>query len=210
MRWTDDDIDDDIQEQVNKRFQVFANLPGKERTFTLSPAALERWRPWFDHQMQEANIRGGMLSGIQAKMPSQVGRLALILHCMTPHGLDLDVIDEQTMAGAMALGAYHLEHAQRALAPILHQASSRPNDLTARTLRLLEHSPVWTSKTDLHQRLGGHVRSDALTRALTQLREAGLAETQDQADTGGRPAQLWRAVPSGYREETELTKKAST
>ncbi len=23
-------------------------------------------------------------------------------------------------------------------------------------------------------------------------------------------AQLWRAVPSGYREETELTKKAST
>jgi predicted ArsR family transcriptional regulator len=66
------------------------------------------------------------------------------------------------------------------------------------------------SKTELHRRLGGHVPSDALTKALTRLREAGNAEAQDRADTGGRPAQLWRAVPSGYREETELTKKAST
>ena len=177
-RWSDEEIpanlfDDAVS--VFRRFRTSADDPVKLR---LDAAAKSRWKPWYNRQMQRARLRGGLIGGIQAKLPRQVARLTIVLHCMAHDPAVVREVSSQTLRRAMALAEFHLEHAQEVLKPLIGSAMASERRLPPRVLRVLEREYSWMSTTDIHGALSRHIAASNLTAALDELHSAGLIDRE--------------------------------
>ncbi len=158
--------------------------------------------------MAQAHSRGGVTGGIQAKLPRQVARIAIVLHCLGNGGLQETEISVDTFHAATKIGDYHLSHAHRALHK--HEVKAKyfgEPTLQVKVFDVLEmHWPAWTSTTEMHADLGNNVTRAELNAVLQDAVEAGLVENQ-KVSTGGRHRQEYRLNANASPEENEESRR---
>lgn len=165
---------------------------------TFSDTARARWREWYDENALDQIGSTGMMAGVSAKMPLQVLRLALILHCLKrPSEPAAETLSAETLEAAFDLGDYFLAHAGRTLAIIGPASATGTNKLRGRIRRALRRADGddgWMTTSALHSALGGHVRGNDLRDALAQMvADLDVAQRDGEVSAaGGRPADYWR------------------
>jgi hypothetical protein len=128
-RWTNEGIDEASQAAVERLFSGLYDLVGAEmpsgdvvpRVARLGPAAMALWGQWYDENAAEQRDERlpSSLKGTWAKLPSQLARLALILH--VGHAVDAGSrcrrsSPSRPLADApIVLVDYFKEHARAAL-----------------------------------------------------------------------------------------------
>jgi hypothetical protein len=168
------------------------------RVALLGTDARSLWAAWYEENAAEHRSEElkSSLKGTWAKMPSQLARLALILHI--GHAVDAGVrpgamISEETLAAAVVLVDYFKDHTRAVLGEL---RTPRPQ-LEERILRgLKEHGPSMT-RTLHRQVLHGAVKADRLKSTLESLLEDGQVTVSDaprEAGKAGRPGRLWAIV----------------
>jgi len=172
----------------------------------LSNTARARWVAWYNENIALTAEASGLTQGIYAKLPNQLARLALILHCLAHPDNPGIALDDGTMADAIELVEYFRQHAHRVLVHFGALSPARLAGLDGRVIRILDQADGWVDRTALHRRLGGHVAAQALSAALSRLESEGLAERRS-VPTEGRPAEQWRAVARGNEEDEERPEK---
>ena len=202
LRWTTYEPDPRLMERVLELLRHLRNPRDEPVVLVLSPGARDVWGRWYDEMMKQAHSRGGLTGGVQAKLPRQVARIAIVLHCLADGSLKESEISADTLRSAMEICDYHLIHAQRAL----HQHEQRDqrfgdSTLQAKVFDVLEkHWPAWTSTTEMHADLGNNVTGAELNAVLQDAFEAGLVENQ-KVSTGGRHRRQYRMIKDGVPEE---------
>lgn len=210
MAWTDAEIDPAAEEAVVTLFRRLRADPGggEGRPVRLSAGARAAFVAWHDENAAMQAGAAGLVRGTFAKLPNQAARLALVLHCLWQPDPDADTLSREAMEDAIALAEYHRAHALRVLAHFSAVGSGGFAGLPQRVLRHLERAaergdPLVT-RTTLHRALGNSVRADDLTGALAELERAGVVAGQ-RIETGGKPAEAWRAGQRRMNELDELS-----
>lgn len=212
--WTEARVTDDVSAGVLDAWRLLRS--GRTGTVDLDPAAKELFVDWYNTNAAQIRTTHGLIQGVHAKLPVQLGRLALVLHCLAvPEDPAATPLATETMTAAIELVGYFVAHAHRALTAFGAVGADRPplGPLATRVLNALERegstsTSGWVARSRLHGLLGGHVAADALAAALTELEQAGRAErrsTRDKENVPGRTREEWRAVPDGedIRERNE-------
>lgn len=214
--WTDVGVDQAAQVAVERLFSDLYDLKGAEmpsgdvvpRVALLGPEARALWAAWYRENAAEHRDEhlASSLKGTWAKMPSQLARLALILHI--GHAVDAGdrpgaLVSEETLASAMVLVDYFKAHTRAVLGEL---RAPRPQ-LEDRILRgLREHGP--TTTRNVHQTiLNASVKYDRAKSTLERLLEDGdvtVADAVRGAGKPGRPGRVWSAV------ETEATSQSQS
>lgn len=217
--WTDAGVDQAAQAAVERLFSDLYDLKGTEapdgsvqpRVARLGPDARALWREWYEETAEEHRDERlpSSLKGTWAKLPSQLARLALILH--VGHAVDAGqtvgaTVGVETLAEAIVLVDYFKEHARAVLGEL---RTPRPQ-LEERILRgLAAHGPTTTRNVQtaiLHDA----VKYDRVKHALERLLEDGsvsVADSVREAGKPGRPGRIWSvvetddAVPSQSRSK---------
>jgi len=164
----------------------------------ISGEARALWKAW--HRENTALLREatGYLQGIYAKLPNQLARLALVLHCLTyPDDPAAYRISRLTMRDAIELVEYFRAHARRVL-PLIGQAAPAGRDnLVGKVAAILERSNgTWVFRSAIRDALHRNPSSEEIGSALAQLETQGLAERgMIRTSAGaGRPAEAWRST----------------
>ena len=200
-RWTEDEVSDEARAAYLALLHRLRELP-PDQEVTLSPAAKAAWVEWHDHNQALLDTVRGLTAGIYSKLPVQVARLALILHCAEhptdPSGVPLSL---DTLRGATELGEYFRAHAHKVMLYFGAEAGE-PTGLPSRVLNILRNaSDEWTSRTVIHRGLGGGVKATELTAARDLLREKGLIEWRTvRTGKKGHPPEEWQLT--GERNES--------
>lgn len=139
---------------------------------------------WTDIYFRLSVERPGLLGAVVSRAEALVMRLALIFAV----GDCSHVIRDAHLRAAVAVWDY----CEASAAFVFGRSLGNP--LSERVMSLLREAPSGgLSRGQIHQKLSGHISSDELNVALTQLHNQGLAEFRD-VSTGGRPAQFWLAA----------------
>jgi hypothetical protein len=203
--WTNEGIDEASQAAVERLFSGLYDLVGAEmpsgdvvpRVARLGPAAMALWGQWYDANAAEQRDERlpSSLKGTWAKLPSQLARLALILH--VGHAVDAGqsvpaIIAEHTVADAADLVEYFKEHARAALGELRTPRST----LEDRVLQGLRDRGPSTARTVHREILRESVKLDRLKSTLERLLEDGRVKATDAPSgaRGGRPTRLWEAA----------------
>lgn len=202
--WTDTGVDQAAQVAVERLFSNLYDLTGAEmpdgeiapRSAHLSDEALKLWGEWYEENAEEyrSDALPSSLKGSWAKMPSQLARLALILHI--GHAADADQrptarISEETLAKAIVLVDYFKTHTRAVLGEL---RAPRPQ-LEERILRGLQERGECMTGTLHRDVLHSAIKADRLKAMLERLLEEGLIAMRDSKPAGGgRPTRLWRIV----------------
>lgn len=210
MRWTDSTIQQSTLDRLTATFRMIRLAP--QGTVLLSPEARDRFAGWVNENAAAQEQVSGLIQGYYAKLPSQAARIALVLHCLEyPENPSCHLLSLDSLQAALDLTEYFRIQAHRTFTHFgEHVLVSHP--VSSRVLSALNGD--WTTKTDLHQHLGGHIHAHALQHALGELERLGLIEGRitsahyrDRESRGGRPRQEWRHKKNIQCEETEETEE---
>jgi len=206
--WTEDDLDPALLDPVVaifKKLRTFTKPLDFERiSVNLSVEARNLWSAWYDDNAHAIKLSTGLRQGFISKMPNQVARIALVLHCLKNADDPRPMIAETTMQDAIAVGEFFRDHLDRVL-PLIGDASrGEPVGLAGRITRILRKTRTdrpdgWVSRTAIHDELR-NVRAEVLTEELTRLFENDQVEKRT-VPTATKPAEEWREKPrppSGY------------
>lgn len=197
--WTDDDLDPDLLPPVVetfRRLRTFSKTDDAERiSVHLSIEARRVWVAWYDANAHAIKHVAGLQSGFYAKLPNQVARIALTLHCLRNDQDPRPMVAETTMLNAIAVGEFFREHLNRVLPLIGESSHGAPVGLAGRITRILrkpraDNRDGWVRRTTIYDELR-NVSSDALTSELTHLLGLDQVETRTVA-TPTKPAEEWR------------------
>lgn len=124
----------------------------------------------------------GLRAGFYSKLPSQVARIALILHCLKRADDPRVMLGADTMADAIAVGEYFREHLDRVLPLIGDTSTGEPVGLAARILRYLRTPDLqdeegWVRRGDLYNRLR-NISASTLSDELRDLESRGAVESR--------------------------------
>lgn len=205
--WTDTGVDQGAQSAVERLFSDLYDLAGvammdggdAPRVARLGQEARGLWGEWYEENAEEyrSDALPSSLKGSWAKMPSQLARLALILHIghavdarQSPHAL----ISEETLAQAVILVDYFKAHTRAVLGELRAPRSA----LEERILRGLRERPAGLTTRQVHvDVLAGSVKYDRVKATLERLLEEGLVSVRDaKPEGGGRPGRKWTATES--------------
>ncbi len=168
-----------------------------ERVF-LSADAKELWVSWYNENQGMIDGMPGLLAGVYAKLPTQLARLALILHGWTyPKDPAGHRVSAETMSAAIDVAEYFRAHAHRVMAAFGSPAITKRGGLVARCYRVLAKTPgEWVRSSTLHRALGASVPATERESALQELQRMDMVEHRVVPAEGGRgrPAKEWRAV----------------
>jgi hypothetical protein len=163
----------------------------------LHPDARSLWAEWATESARLARSSRGLAAAFAAKLPVQVARIALVLHCLWHPDDPARPVSRERLADAIELGEYFRQHANRVLAHFDGSGAPGAAALVARVERALARGgDEWVSKTDLHRRLGNSVEAAALDGALAALLTAGRAERRT-VPTQTKPIEQWRRIATG-------------
>jgi hypothetical protein len=212
-RWTDAGVDQAAQAAVERLFSDLYDLQGIEAPDgTIAPRrarfdrdALILWGRWYNATAAEVRSEDvpASLKGTWAKLPSQLARLALILHI----GYAVDAgqpvsasVGVGTLEAACDLLDYFREHARAVLGELRTPRSTLEERILA-GLRLQGPSLTRTIHLEI---LHGQVKYDRVKATLERLLEDGQVSTEERSAgaRGGRPGRLWAVV-----EQTEAAPK---
>ncbi|HXG41978.1 MAG TPA: DUF3987 domain-containing protein [Dehalococcoidia bacterium] len=148
--------------------------------------AFEAWHEANRHAQMEAV---GLEARYLAKLPRQLLRLALVLHCLRyPESPPSFALSGETMRGAIELAAYFLSHARRVFLHFAEGATAR------RVVAVLRAYGGEAPQRTLWHHLSDAQRAD-LPLARRLLERLGVLEVAQVSPQGkGRPALLWRLV----------------
>lgn len=190
FRWSEDEIQDqtflDIVD-LYRRIRVPREDPAQLIVYVRDhPRA--RWADWYNHTMERAYYANGLEAGFLGKLPNQVARIVIVLHCLKDPDAQVDEISMATLDGAIELGEYFYDHAMLIL-PAFGATPRRT--IEHQVLDAMRLSNDWMSKTDFHRALGNRVDASDLTAVLDRLVEDGTAVMRT-VPSKGRPATEWR------------------
>lgn len=155
----------------------------------LSPCAVDLLERWYGEHAAETERDGfpPHLRGPWAKMPSQLARLALILHALE-HAEPIAEIGDATLARAMDLVDYFKGHARR----VYRRLAGGKQDRKLAVLQALkEQGPL--STRDLFDTFHRNVSAEKLHRDLEALEALGLIVRRQRKGKTGHPATEWAA-----------------
>lgn len=225
--WTDAEVSDEVLASI---VEVFGKLrpnryaePGdwEDRAVRFDPSARRAWVDWVNDNKAATGANNGVAAGVSAKMPTQLARIALILHALSdPEGFADRDVSLETLTGAMEIIDCLRWHGARALDAI-GVATVAHDPLRWRiTQALRPRGDDWTNTSAVHRALGGHVPGDDIRATLEALLADGTIEHErTNYPTGGRPADLWRITPTdgvpvtgphgfGVNDQAEATEAA--
>lgn len=210
--WTEQEIPAAIRRDVLAAFRELRTAYTLDQPVRLSAEAREVWREWHDENALITRRATGFLAGIHAKMPNQVARLALILHCIEkPTSMDR-ALHAETMHAAIEIGEYHRAHAHRALS-LIADVGILSRGLVGRIRRALALAgDGGLTRSELSRKLGGHVDAPDLTEALDTLRAKGIAEctVARDGDGQGRRGERWTLTPRAAGQTYESNETIGT
>jgi hypothetical protein len=172
--WNDSDISDSANNKIEHLFEQLSRLEG---TFRFGREAKSAWVHWFDVNQDLKARETGLMKAIASKLPRQLARLALILHCLRYPTAQTFELDDDTVHAAIQLVEYHRAHARKTFAWLAGRGGGNGRGLRERVLHVLRVSSVssvssgpylqgttkntspsiWLSRTDLHKSLGNSV-----------------------------------------------------
>jgi hypothetical protein len=197
--WSDDAISPEAFTDLLNLFRHLRRVDGHVAVH-LTPDAARAFAAWHDDNARQTTIALPAIAGVYAKLPNQVARLALVIHCLTYAEDPRRPLSLETMNSAIELGEYFRAHAHRVQTRFGLVVPTPMVRLESRVEGVLKREAGWTSRRDLHALLGGHVPAADLTWALESLKERGVAECRT-VETRTKPAEEWRLIqPFGGTE----------
>jgi hypothetical protein len=193
--WSDEEVRTTTRNRLLRTLRLSRKAP--KGIVNLAADARQRYIAWTNTNADLQKSITGITRGYYAKLPNQVARLALVLHCLehpkAPRHVPLSLI---TMENAITLGEYFREHAHKALAHF-GAVTSLSQRLSPAVLRVLDAAEGnWITRTQIHNCLHRHYKADELTAALTELERIGSAQsrTLPPPEHGGTRVQEWRRL----------------
>ena len=110
--WSDHEITPEVFTDVLNLFRHLRRKDGHVAV-QLSPEARRAFAAWYDDNARLTMAALPGIAGVYAKLPNQVARLALVLHCLTHPDDPRRPLSAETMDGAIELGEYFRAHAHR-------------------------------------------------------------------------------------------------
>jgi hypothetical protein len=202
--WTDTGVDQAAMAACERLFSDLYDLQGADagdgtlapRAARLSDEGRALWGEWYEENAMEyrSDDLPSSLKGSWAKMPSQLARLALILHI--GHAVDAGerpqaLISAATLASAVVLVDYFKTHTRAVLGELRAPRSTLEDRILAGLSRA---GPM--STRDVHRLiLHGAVKYDRARAMLEHMLEDGsVAAADSKTGARGRPGRHWSAV----------------
>jgi hypothetical protein len=208
--WSEDEISHEASTALLSLFRRLRHPEASPSPVSLSRGAYRLFTSWYDENQSSITESGGLMQGVYAKMPLQLARLTLIIHCLEhPDSPSSRLVSAETMAAAIKLVEYFRGQAGIALAMVGVGSSYRGSGTTARIFQILiKARGEWCSRSKLHQQLGGHTPAEEIGKSLAELEQSGLAEQRkpEAKPAGGRRGEEWRSTSC---ELTELSEETS-
>ncbi|MDQ2896185.1 MAG: YfjI family protein [Actinomycetota bacterium] len=167
---------------LTRRLHVTLQHAQTAQQVTLDPGARELWH---DAYARLAQPQPGIIGQITARAEAHTIRLALI-YALTDRAR---TINQQHLQAALALHDY----TTRSAAWALQGATGEP--LTEQIHAALQTHPAGLTRSQISDTLKHNQPAGRIDDALQTLAHAGRA-TSTKLPTGGRPAQLWTAIPA--------------
>lgn len=206
LTWNEATLNPSTVRAITAAFTQLRTAPKSEAPVRLSDGAKRRFIDWYQDNAEAQEHVVGLARGIYAKFPEQLGRICLVLHCLTypgdPSGF---AVTDATMDDAIDVVEYFRAHAHRVLPWFGSSAPQQEVGLRERVHRQLERvGGDWINQSDIAAKLGGHVPAVDLETVLNSLESDGVAEhrTGGTGPHGGRPPTRWR-VKTQERENSE-------
>jgi hypothetical protein len=190
--WSDHAISPEALSDVLNVFRHLRHEDGHS-VVSLSSEAARAFVAWYDDNQRLTMAAVPGIAGVYAKLPNQVARLALVLHCLTYPDDPRRPLSVEVMDGAIELGEYFRAHAHRVQTHFGIVAPTPMVRLEGRIESALKREARWTSRRDLYALLGGHVPAADLTIALESLKDREVAECRT-LETKTKPAEEWRLI----------------
>jgi hypothetical protein len=168
-------------------------------TLVLSPEAVERFDDWRvaiePRRRPDADL--GHVQGWSSKLDGAVVRIAGLLHLADTFTSDWDVpIGDATMAGALEIGDYLIEHALAAFDEIGRDSV----DLDARrVLRWLGERSTFTKRECFNSHRSRFQRATDLDAVLELLQERGFIRPAARETRSGRPSERYEVNPAAQK-----------
>jgi hypothetical protein len=141
------------------------------------------WRIWEESYPTLSADRPGLLGAILGRAEAQVLRIALIYALLDKQKF----IDAPHLHAALACWDYAEASARFVF------GDSLGDPVADEILRALREWPEGLTRTEFMHHFGRNLSSDQIGRALAVLARGNFV-TRQMKDTGGRPAECWRAV----------------
>ena len=213
MRFSDDEVSEAAVEAINALFARLRAAPDDAHPdgypVRLDDDALAAFRSWHDENADLQEDAPPLLRGVFAKLPAQLLRLALVLHCLEHPDPGAEALVAETMAGAIALVEFHRAHAAKVMRRFRDVGTVPIAGLHGRIIRIIRiiqstRSEEWASRSDISKGLG-NVPPDRLTAALDELVAKKVLETRT-SKTATKPKAEYRLaqayVGSGGHHDT--------
>lgn len=193
--WTEDEVSLEALTAVEGVFDVLYELPNALGTddgvVRLTDEARAFWRTWYEDHAREMRAPDFRLSlrGAWSKMPSQLLRLALILHTVSrPDSLLMELAPLEDGA---TLIRYFKSHAVR----VYGSLGEHRRDMGSTILDAIEANDGQITMSELlHNVFQRHQRASRIRDELSALVAKGVLRYEKQPGTGGRPREVWAYV----------------
>ncbi len=151
--------------------------------------AKQLWVDWYERHAGEmaSEELAPRLRGPWAKMPSQLCRLALILHCCATDPIS-ETLGADTLLAAIGLVAYFKSHARR----VYRQLGKQRRDRAVVILEALKREGPMTQYEIQCQVFKNNASGGWLRETLENLVDAGLVTKEERRPKTGHPATVWR------------------
>ena len=198
--WSEEVVPDHVVEAL-AAIVLRLRIENQEPLITfLATEAYREWIAWYNENA--VLMASGLAAGWAAKAPNHLARIALVLHLLAHSGDANRRLSVETLRDAILIVEYFRDHLRRVLPAFGALPSASGAGLPSRIHRILAHAaPDWTARTEINDRLGGHVPAAEIAAALDRLERDGAAERQF-AETGGRPREEWRAISPDRDRDT--------
>ena len=205
-RWTEDEIDEAIEDQVHDIFKRLFNLEMSvdengslsSNLVRLDSGAKQLFISYFNRHNREQEQLDGDLLAAYSKLEEYAARFALIIHCVR-HAMGkvskLNTLDADSMTSGIMLCEWFKAEAKRVYS-ILSESVVVTENRQLLNWCSVQKEPVTPYQAYRHQRSLGN--SEAAECLLQEFVDSGLGEwvQLSPSDDGGRPTRGFR--PTSY------------
>jgi hypothetical protein len=203
--WTTDVVSASVQAGVFDIFKTLRSGPSDGIVY-FSPEALGLWAGWHAYNQTLVGSSRGIAAGMHAKMPTQLPRIALVLHALAyPDAASKALVSCETLSSSIEIVEYFRAHGlavfrslQKPRASV--QEREPMSRLASRIVDFLTRSGDWVGRTEIYAHLGRNPSKNDLTGALQELQDLRIVESRCVRGLG-RPQEQWRLTTNERTNE---------
>ncbi len=191
IRWNEATVDTSAAWEVGSIFrQLRIRVDASESSIVRFTNEAQRvFISWFNENGRITEESRGIAAGCYSKYPSQLARIALVLHALRYPADPSRPLDAGTLSDAITVIEYLRVHLVKILPSFEAVGSTKSAGLATRILRVLDKAGgEWVARRDLSRGLGNSVPAEEITTVLDLLEGEGLVENRT-IPTGSRPRQ---------------------